>query len=158
MLPSLQLFDEEERFCGQSGLLPELRIDLPADSCDNECLVGIVPPGSPSVVDIASLPRLHRAGGTFDLLITTPTGCLPTAPQITLRMPDAVIYVSCAGDCDGSGATDVSEIMRGINAALGLAPVSECRANDRSGDGAVTVDELLAAVSTLLDGCSPPAP
>lgn len=156
--PSLQLVDEDERFCGESGLLPELRLDLPPESCANECFVGIFPPGSPAEVDVASLPRLHRAAGTFDLLITTRIGCVPTAPTTTFRMPNAVTYVACTGDCDGSGATDVSEIMRGIAAALGLAPVSECRANDRSGDGEVTVDELLASVSVLLDGCTEPQP
>jgi hypothetical protein len=50
-------------------------------------------------------------------------------------------------------------VVTGVAIALGTQPVDACRAFDRNGDGAVTIDELLRAVRTALDGCelTPPA-
>lgn len=46
----------------------------------------------------------------------------------------------------------VDEILKMVNIALG-APVEECPAGDRNGDGDITVDEILTAVANALDGC-----
>lgn len=59
----------------------------------------------------------------------------------------------CTGDCDGSDVVQVDEVVRGVRIALGDTPLDDCTAMDRNGDGQVTVDELLLAVASLLDGC-----
>jgi hypothetical protein len=48
----------------------------------------------------------------------------------------------------------VDEILTMVNIALGTTPVEDCRAGDRNDDGTITVDEILAAVSKALNGCS----
>jgi hypothetical protein len=61
----------------------------------------------------------------------------------------------CTGDCDGSGAVTVDEIVTMIRQALGAAGDGVCPAGDRSADGEVTVDEIATAVHNLLvDGCT----
>jgi hypothetical protein len=47
-----------------------------------------------------------------------------------------------------------------VNVALGNADVTTCEAGDADGDGEITIDELLAAVSNALYGCggTPPTP
>lgn len=59
----------------------------------------------------------------------------------------------CAGDCDGSGAVSIGELITGVNIALSGQAVDRCRAFDTSGDGAVSISELIAAVNNALNGC-----
>jgi hypothetical protein len=59
----------------------------------------------------------------------------------------------CPGDCDGSGAVTVDELVRGANISIGETPIDDCPSFDVNGDGAVTVDELIAAVNAALFGC-----
>jgi hypothetical protein len=40
-----------------------------------------------------------------------------------------------------------------VNIALGNVPITDCLAGDRSGDGTITVDEILTAVNNALSGC-----
>jgi cysteine-rich repeat protein len=63
----------------------------------------------------------------------------------------------CPGDCDGSQRVTVSELVRGSRINLGRDPVTVCPAFDIDGDGAVGINEIVAAVNALLDGC-PAAP
>lgn len=63
------------------------------------------------------------------------------------------VAVACMGDCDGDGRVLVDEIVRGVTVALGGTGLEECGAYDRNLDAAVTVDELLVAVSAALTGC-----
>jgi hypothetical protein len=55
------------------------------------------------------------------------------------------------GDCDRDGRVMIAELIRGVNIALGLQPVSECAPFDRVRDGRVTVDELVRGVRNALD-------
>jgi putative iron-regulated protein len=57
----------------------------------------------------------------------------------------------CAGDCDGNGTVAISELVTGVNMALGRA--GECAAMDTSDNGAIEVAELVAAVNRALSGC-----
>jgi hypothetical protein len=40
-----------------------------------------------------------------------------------------------------------------VGIALGNAPVTTCGAADRNGDGMVAINELIAAVTSALNGC-----
>jgi hypothetical protein len=57
---------------------------------------------------------------------------------------------AAVGDCNRNGVVVIDEIIRGVNIALGSAPVSECTPFDRVPDGQVTVDELVRGVSNAL--------
>jgi hypothetical protein len=59
----------------------------------------------------------------------------------------------CAGDCDASGLVAISELITGVNIALGSAPVSTCSRMDRDGDEQVSIADLIAAVNAALHGC-----
>ena len=54
------------------------------------------------------------------------------------------------GDCNRNGQVVIDELIRGVNIALGGAPVSECVPFDRVADGRVTVDELVRGVGNAL--------
>ncbi|MEO8601239.1 MAG: SCE4755 family polysaccharide monooxygenase-like protein [bacterium] len=61
----------------------------------------------------------------------------------------------CAGDCDGSGAVTIDEIVRGVEITLSGAALDTCAVLDADGSGRVTVDELIAAVAAALgDGAA----
>jgi len=62
---------------------------------------------------------------------------------------------ACVGDCGGDGAVTVTEIIVGVNIAMGIMPMANCPAFDGSGDGTVTIEELIAAVNNVLQGCQP---
>lgn len=61
----------------------------------------------------------------------------------------------CPGDCDGSGAVVINEVLRCVGVALGSAPLPSCPACDADGDGRVPIGDLVAAVRAALDGCPP---
>jgi hypothetical protein len=44
-------------------------------------------------------------------------------------------------------------LIKGVNIALGSAAVDTCPELDTTGDGTVTVNELIAAVTRALGGC-----
>ena len=54
------------------------------------------------------------------------------------------------GDCNRNGAVVIDELIRGVNIALGGAPVSECTPFDRVPDGKVTINELVRGVANAL--------
>jgi hypothetical protein len=47
----------------------------------------------------------------------------------------------------------VDEILSMVNVALGNAAVCTCETGDANGNGQVTIDEILTAVSNALNGC-----
>lgn len=60
---------------------------------------------------------------------------------------------ACVGDCNQDGVVDVSEAVTASNIALELAAADACPAADVNQDG-VQVDDLVASVGNLLNGCS----
>lgn len=60
----------------------------------------------------------------------------------------------CTGDCDRMGTVTVDELVKGVNIALGDAPLTDCPSFDTNNDMQVTVDELVAGVNNALNGCS----
>jgi hypothetical protein len=63
---------------------------------------------------------------------------------------------TCAGDCEGSGAVTINELVTLVNVALDSTPVAACAAGDVNADGSISIDEIVVAVSHALNGC--PAP
>lgn len=47
----------------------------------------------------------------------------------------------------------VDELLTMVSIALGNAPLGDCAAGNSNSDGAITVDEILAAVNHALNGC-----
>lgn len=72
----------------------------------------------------------------------------------TPRFADPFAPAPCPGDCDFSGAITVDELITGINIALGTATYAHCIGLDGSGDGEVSVDELVGAITRALAGCN----
>ncbi|MBI3783083.1 MAG: hypothetical protein HY270_06760 [Deltaproteobacteria bacterium] len=62
---------------------------------------------------------------------------------------------ACTGDCNGDAEVTIDEVIRGVNLALEVLPISACPSFDANGDAAVTIDELVAAVNAALFGCPP---
>ena len=62
----------------------------------------------------------------------------------------------CIGDCNGDGIVDISELMTGVGIALSpdAASVRGCFPFDADLDYAVRIHELIAAVSSALQGCA----
>jgi hypothetical protein len=56
------------------------------------------------------------------------------------------------GDCEGNGAVTISDILSGVNIALGNVQLETCPAFDANGDQQVTIDELLTAINNALTG------
>ena len=64
----------------------------------------------------------------------------------------------CVGDCSGDGHVTVDEILTMVNIALSSGSVSPCPAGDPDHSQTITVDEILAAVTSTLNGCPAEAP
>ena len=60
---------------------------------------------------------------------------------------------ACVGDCQAASAVTISDLVEMVNIALGQASLSECEAGDDTGDGKITVDELVTAVRNALSNC-----
>jgi hypothetical protein len=67
---------------------------------------------------------------------------------------EATVTLSCVGDCDGNGEVVINELVRGVNVALGNAPLTDCPSFDANRDGTVTINELVQAVNNALNGCA----
>lgn len=61
---------------------------------------------------------------------------------------------ACTGDCDGVGTVTIDEIVLGVNILLGKADHTQCTRMDRNVDRTVSIDEIVAAVGSLLSGCT----
>jgi len=68
-----------------------------------------------------------------------------------LAGPRDAARATCADDCDVSE----SELVIGVDIALGQSATTTCEVIDRNRDGMVSIDELLAAVNAAVVGCPP---
>ncbi len=86
---------------------------------------------------------------TISVLLNRTGGAPPPTPTPT---PTPQVP-SCSGDCNGDGSVTIDELVRMVNIALGLRPVTECLAGDENGDESITIDEIIKAVNRALGGC-----
>jgi hypothetical protein len=80
----------------------------------------------------------------------------PTTPTPTgnaTPTPTSTGAIGCVGDCLGDGTVSVDDLIKGVNIALGNLAISACPAFDPSGDRLVSVNELVQAVGSALNGC-----
>ncbi len=80
----------------------------------------------------------------------------PTATPSPTDTPTPAVTATpgpCIGDCGQDGTVTVAELVTGVRIALDRLPLGQCPEFDVSGDEAVTVDELVAAVNAALNGC-----
>lgn len=68
----------------------------------------------------------------------------------------SVVAAQCAGDCGRDNSVQVGEVITCVGVALSTLPLTQCSECDVSGDGRATVDELIAAVRAVLEGCPCP--
>jgi hypothetical protein len=80
--------------------------------------------------------------------------CVPALALLLLgASAGAVAAGDCAGDCDADRSVTVAELVTLINVALGELEVDDCLAGDANGNGAIEVDDLIAAINQALFGC-----
>lgn len=77
----------------------------------------------------------------------------PTPTAVTVPSPTETPAPSCTGDCDRDGQLIVSELLTGVNIALGALPLGACPEIDADDDGRAAIHELAAAVAALLEEC-----
>lgn len=89
--------------------------------------------------------------GIADLGYHSPPGSLLhcdvdlSAPSCEPEMP---------ADCDGDGRITVSDLILGVNIALGQLSLDQCPSFDQNGDGRLNINELLGAVASALEVAS----
>jgi hypothetical protein len=129
-----------------------------AGGCGNEYGTVTLEPGSRSArVEHGHFEFTGVVPGEYLLTYSprcNPWGCRPPI-RVTVMNDDVGVLFwldQCAGDCDRDGAVGVHELVSCVDAALqGGAPA--CTGCDVSGDGIVTVDEILRATTSALQGC-----
>lgn len=87
---------------------------------------------------------LDDGRGTATITISSSAGTIPIGLEVV---------APCTGDCNENGVVTVDELVRGVNIALGNAPVDGCLPFDPDGSGTVTISELIGAVNATLGGC-----
>ena len=66
---------------------------------------------------------------------------------------EAAVTKPCPCDCDGDGQVQVEEVITAVAIAQGEAAPEDCVNADVSADGIVTVDEIVAGITSALHGC-----
>jgi len=109
------------------------------------------------------IPATAHAGDEYRIEIRRPSGTTAGLAKgsaaVALTARNGRIRVSapvspCVGDCTNDRTVDVSDVVRGVNIALGSAALHDCPAFDQGRDQSVTVDELIMGVANALNGCS----
>ena len=75
---------------------------------------------------------------------------------LALAVPNRAGAVRCPGDCNNDGEVTIEELVLGVNIALAQRGATACPALDVDGNESVTVDELVRAVRSALEGCTLP--
>jgi len=71
------------------------------------------------------------------------------------RQSDPATHPPCPGDCNEDGIVGANELVMAVDLALGRRTLAQCVPADVSADGRTTVDEVVAAVTAALRGCTP---
>jgi hypothetical protein len=115
-------------------------------------------------VPTSTLAFARTATGTRTLTATQSRTPTPTpTPNTTATAPGTRTRTAtrrttgtparCPGDCDGDGHVTISDLITGVQIVLGNLSLAFCPSIDTSGDGVVTVDELIGSINHALFGC-----
>lgn len=85
----------------------------------------------------------------------TPTTPAATATRTSTATATVRTMKPCVGDCTGKGSVTIADIINGMRIALGLAALDTCDDLDVNHDERVTIEELVQAVHSAVDGCVP---
>jgi hypothetical protein len=104
-----------------------------------------------------AFPLSFSAGGEFPsrLFVTVVSGARAGDGSATY-FGDNVGCHPCPGDCDGNGVVTIDELVRGVGLALLSDSPDSCPALDVDHSFTVSIDELVAAIASALEGCPPP--
>lgn len=118
--------------------------------------VGPIADGSLLYTCVVNIDDNAELGRDYPLACSAPTAGDPASNSLAASCTDGRISVAiaCSGDCNGDDEVSIDELLKGVNIALGNLPAVDCPAFDTDANGAVTIDELLAAVSRALNACS----
>jgi hypothetical protein len=83
----------------------------------------------------------------IDLVLTDP------ATQELIIALNALPPPPCVGDCNGDRLVTISELVTGVNIALGSFPIERCAAFDADESLGVEINELITGVNNALRGC-----
>lgn len=110
---------------------------------------------TPFAAQDATLAAVLDRPGTLVMVDVGPAGVPAGALAVGAAERPPLPAPPCPGDCNTDRRVTIDEIVRAVGIALGLVPVAECAAADADGGGAVTINEIIAAVARALDGCAP---
>lgn len=113
----------------------------------------VLTPSSPTPTAI-DLPTIALRSATPTHTELPPPTLTNTPAPTDTPSPTIPAVRPCVGDCNGDGMLSISELIRGVNIALGSADVSSCASFDRDGNGQVSINELIQAVQAALGGCT----
>lgn len=105
-------------------------------------------PSTPTRTPASTATRTVVPQATATATPATPEPITPSPSPTNTSAP-----TPCVGDCDGSCDVSISELIVGVNIALGTLSIDRCPAFDPSGNGSVEINELIAAVANALNGC-----
>jgi hypothetical protein len=114
----------------------------------------------PTVTATPTLTVTATGQATATATRTRSAAVTPTATE-TAPLGDTATPTpgGCAGDCNDSGAVEITDLLRMVNIFLGSADIATCPAGDVAGgdpdgpDGQITIDELIRAVNNALGSC-----
>ena len=106
----------------------------------------------------------NNAGESASLAVTAPcegAGGTPTVtgvagtetPTPTATAVPTGTTAACVGDCGGDGMVSISDLVTGVNIALGSLPITACPAFDCQNNGMVPINCLVQGVNNALGGC-----
>jgi len=161
VIPTVTAITEDETTCSAS----EVSESAASITCSG---------GPPAVIHITAVGLMASTASPTETSAPTNTPAPTVTPNPTATVPETATptdtpspsgtpnptFVACVGNCDASPQVTVEEVLRMINIAQGKESLSACMAGDASGDGKITVDDILAAVANALYGCGvvPPTP
>jgi hypothetical protein len=134
VLPHTQPFGEPQTFT----------VTLPADVTCERCTLQVI-----EYMSNHGVPCFYYH--CADIAITSDP-MTPTPVATATATPTAP--ASCAGDCDGSGAVTVNEIVTLVAIALEQSPMDSCAVGNTDGNQLISIDEVLTAVNRALTGCA----
>ena len=158
-------------FCGSAGLATVPGVYTAFAQSIGTCTAPSCDGSTPRVVDAAepnpAFPTFGGVDGGFEVYVNEGFAHLDmvtaeddadnhvVGPISDFIARNSILPAAnpCVGDCDANSMVSVDELVRGVDIALGVSPLSECRAFDCNDTGAVDISCLVRAVDNALSGC-----